>query len=479
MNNVLKNTIDNTVPKFNKDTVDGASKSILKEVPGFLDEIIKSSMMSLSRKVDLQYLGYRRLTPSEEYNYIVNKNNNKTVYDLARSDLYMIELSFMYSGTPVKKQLYLPFTDKANLMHISQTTYSLTSVLSDTVISPSHKELFVRLLKDKLTYRSVTRNVIIDGEKVPKQVIHANILRVNKNQIKDNIGKPLTSPSLYLCGEYGLAATIKRYYKKTEVKVTTDNVDHLRDKYHVFESSKIKPRSLKEYGYAGHDLKILISKDVGYNSFIENLFVGLIYTLDILPEHTEDFVQLFDTGDVEGEKLFWRIMLGRIAYKNSYSVDRMVEDINDHFETLQGYMDTLIKNKLSENNIKVGNFFDLIAVILDKYNTWLINSKEYNSNIDNRYLDILYYVLYDIIVGFNKVILNLNKRSQKKEVSMREFNKIVANEISPRKIFGLVKSMSMNLTISLAETTSDIMYPKITALLEDRLVFSNYKKIAA
>jgi len=470
MNNVLKNTIDQNVPKFNKNTVDGASKGILKEVPSFLDDIIKSSMKSLSKKVDLQYLGYRRLTPKEEYNYIVNKNNNKTVYDLAVSDLYMIELSFMYTGTLVKKQLYLPFTGKGNLMHISQTTYSLTSVLSDTVISPSHKELFVRLLKDKLTYRSVTRNIVVDGEKIPKQVIHSNILRVNKNQIKDNIGKPLTSPTLYLCGKYGLRDAVRRYYKLSDIMVTTDNVDHLRDKYHVFESTKVKPRSLKEYGYAGHDLKILINKDDGYNSYIESLFVGLIYTLDILPEHTEDFVELFNSEDIEGEILYWRVMLGRVSYKNSYSVDRMVEDVNDHFETLEGYMDTLIKNKLAENNIRVDSFFDLIAVIMENYNTWLINSKEYNSNIDNRYLDILYYVLYDIIVGFNKVILNLNKRSQKKEISMREFNKIVANEISPRKIFGLVKSMSMNLTIALAETTSDIMYPKVTALLEDRLV---------
>lgn len=236
-----------------------------------------------------------------------------------------------------------------------------------------------------------------------------------------------------MLGEYGFKETMRRYVKFGNCKeepyiVTIDNVDSIRDKYNVYESTKIKPRSLKEYGYMGHDLKICIHKDVPITPFLENFIFGMIYTMDVLSENAIEFIKLYNSDNVEDEKLFWRIILGRIAYTNTFSIDRIISDMEEHFDTLQGYLDNLVKTKLHENGINVDNFFDLIAVIMDNYNVWLLNSKEYNSDISNRYIDILYYVMYDIIVGFNKVILNINKRNNRKPMSEKEIQKIFVNE---------------------------------------------------
>jgi hypothetical protein len=460
-------------PKFNKNITEGSSPQILRTIPEFLDDIIKSSIRSLSPDVELEYLGYRRLTPKEEFAKMIANENNKTVYDLAVSDLYMVEYKFRYMGIEISRPLYLPFTTTGNLMHVSNTTYAVVPVLSDTVISPSHKEVFVRLLKDKLTFRSSTRNFIINNEKVPGEVIHSNIVKVNKQQLTDNIGKPMTAMSLYLLGEYGFKESMSRYVKipndmDTPYIVSTGDVTSLRDTYNVYESTKVKPRSLKEYGYIGHDLKICINKKLTVTPFLENFIFGIIYTFDILSDNASEFIKLYYTDNVQDEKLFWRIILGRITYTNTFSVNRIVADMDEHFYTLQGYLDNLVKTKLHENNIYVDNFFDLVAVIMDNYNIWLLNSKEYNSDISNRYIDILYYIAYDIIVGFNRVILNINKRNTRKALSLKEINKIFTNELSTRKIYSLVKSQSVNLSMIVAESTGDIMYPKITTLLEDQ-----------
>ena len=469
MNDLLSKIIDETCPKFNKNVTEGTSKEIMRTIPAYLDEVFKSSIKSLSPNVPLRYVGYRKLQPEEEFNTLILNDNNKTVYDTTVSNIYAVEYIFDYNGEMIKKPLYLPFSDRGNIFTISSTKYSIVPVLSDTVISPSFKQIFVRLLKDKLTFKSQSRNFTVNEERVPGHVIYTNIVKTSTMSLKDNIGKPLTSVSLYLLGQYGMKETMKRYAKTDKYIITDQDVSKYRKDYNVYESTKIKPRSLKELGYKGHDVKILIHKSVKISHFLENFIFGVIYTLDILPEHAEDMVSVVNGNALSDEILYWRIILGRVSYKNSFSVDRIVEDMSDHFNTLQGYLDNLIKSKLSDTGIKVDNFFDLLYVLIENFNTWILNSKEYNSDINNRYIDILYYILYDIIISFNKVILNINKRANKKNGSILSYKEVVKiiGDIKTKTIFQLVKSSSPNLALQQVECTSDIMYPKITALLED------------
>lgn len=473
MNQVLATIIDKTSPKFNKNITNGSTKEILRIVPDYLDSIFKSSIKSISPNVPLKYVGHRRMTPEEEYSKIIANDNNKITYDIALSDLYVEEFVFDYNGEKISRPLYLPYTDKGNLIHISNTMYNIVPVLSDTVISPSHKEVFVRLLKDKLTFKRKISNFILNGETVKGQVIYTVTIKTTTMQLSDNMGKQFTSISLYLLCEYGLKEVMNHYVPGCDYIVTDENVDNLRDKYDVYESSNIKPRNLKVDGYyKGHSVKFLIKKDlkIENKTFLENFIYGLLYTFDVLPDHADDFLDVYRNNNVNDEKLHWRIILGRIAYRNSYSIDRIVEDMNEHFITLQGYLDNLIKGKLEDNGMYVDNFFDLLVVIMQNYNDWLLSSKEYNSNITNRYIDILYYVLYDIIIGFNKVVLNVNKRASKKQglLSLKEVSKIISNEFKTRTIYTLTKSSSMNICMQLTDTTSDIIYPKVTAMLEDQ-----------
>ena len=67
------------------------------------------------------------------------------------------------------------------------------------------------------------------------------------------------------------------------------------------------------------------------------------------------------------------------------------------------------------------------------------------------------------------MILNINKRANKKNGSILSYKEVVKiiGDIKTKTIFQLVKSSSPNLALQQVECTSDIMYPKITALLED------------
>lgn len=492
MNDLLARVIDETCPKFNTDVVEGTSRMIFKTFPGFLDNYFKSAIRSLNTNINLSYLGYRVMAPEEEFEKMLANDGNKTNYDLAPSDLYMVEYVFQYNGKQFSKHLYLPFTDIGNLITISSTKYVMVPVLSDTVISPSYKEVFVRLLKDKITFKSVIKNFMVNGQVTQGHVVYANIMKINKQQINDQIGKPLLATVLYFMGQLGLKGTMEKYLNTDNYVITNGDTSALEKDYNVYSSMRLKPRNHKEDFYKPHDIKICIHKTIPSTPLLENIVYGLIYVFDMLPGEEANCIAIcnaisgldakFKAGEIDAdtyhklkdrankdEILFWRIILGNIACMGSFSNTRIIEDTYDHFETLEGYMDNLIKTKLKEGGVYVEDFYDLLAYIMNNFNAWLMNSKDYGSDINNKYIDYPYYVLYDIIIGFNKVIFSINKRASKNNsanISEREVIKVFNNELSTRKIFGLIKSSAMNLCASLADYTADIMYPKCTALLE-------------
>lgn len=436
MNPILAEIIDTTAPKFNTNVADGTAKEILKVIPDFLNEIFQSSIKSLIPGVGLTYEGYRRLTPKEEFSKMLLNNNSKTKYDLAESDLYMVEYIFKYENNIISRPIYLPFCKDGNIIKISSTPYTVVPVLSDTVISPSYKEVFARLLKDKLTFQGELKNFIVNNERVLGQVIHTKIIKTTPHT--DKIGKPVTPVSLYLLGKYGFRECLRRYCKIHEFVVTDQNVDNLRDTHNVFESTRMKPKGLLEMGYIGHGLKICIPKKYKMTQFLENFLFGIIYSFDVLPKTADSFLIAIN-GRTIGERDYppnlndeiyehWRMLLGRLAYKDCYSPHRISTDVRELYNTLEGYIDNLIKTKLRESGINITTFFDLLVAIMERFNMWLLNSKEYNSDIANRYIDVLYYLLYDIIVGFNRMILGINKSASKKRISINEINTLSKQE---------------------------------------------------
>lgn len=433
-------------PKINKKISEGTAKAVLADIPAYLDDFFKSGLGSLSPKINFKYLGYRRITPKEEYRTLVLGREGTVSYDLSHNNVYVVEFHFEYNGTLISRPLYLPYADRGNIMVMGGANYHITPVLSDTVISPSDSGVFLRLLKAKLNFTARSRYFIVNGIKTAGNIIHGEILK--SKQMTDMIGRPITATALYLLGKYGLKETLRKYGGVEEVMVTTQEVEP-RDGYIVYSSTKIKPRGLKAVPYIPHNISVVI-KDTGINrSFVDNLMYGLIYTLDILPELETDVMRIIKNNDVRTEITFWRITLGRVIYKNSYSVHRIAQDLDDHFNTLCGYVDIPIRKKLSEAGIEVGDFFDLIALLIGKYNDWVMTSKEYNSNIENRYIDILYYLTYDIIIGFNRAILSLNKRITKTDnISYKEATKILSNELSSKKVYGLTKTTEPNLAVT-------------------------------
>ena len=470
MNRLLQETMRENTPQFTKHVVEGAAKEVLKSAPNYIDDIVTKTVNTMGA-TGLTYHGWRKMTPKEEFDKLFTVSDKRIKYDFATSDLYLIELRFVYKGTPIPKYLYLPYADKANLMKISDTVYHITPILSNAVISPDHRKVFVRLLKDKLSFNRHSTNFILNKQRVPGQIIYSNTYHVYDKNIVDNLGKVYPSISLYLLGEMGFSNTLKKYANVTNFIITTGDVDKFLDTHDIYESTKQKPAGYKDNFYIGHDLKILIPKKEvtnGNKQFLDNFLFGIINVFDIFPNSVDDAIELITMHDIPNELFFWRLSLGRIIFKNGYSVDKMILEMDTHFNKLQNYMDNVIVQKLKDAGNNVETYFDLVALILSNFNTWLLNSKEYKSDISNRYVDLLYYILYDIIVGMNKALADISNKTVKNELSIKGVNTVFISSLSPKTFYKVVKSSSMNLTVNVVSYSGDIMYPKVTSIFKDQ-----------
>lgn len=472
MNNILFTALSETSYKFSSCIVDGVAGFIMKNFPEFLSEYIKEVIKTLPVNVPIVYLGYCKLSPEEEYkSQYAPQGDGKVIYDLAPSDMYIVVFKFKYFNDIIEQPLYLPFSRTGNLFRVSGTTYHIVPIISDKVLSPTPKGVFCRLFIDKILFRSDIRNILCNGEKKPVHVVHAPVLKVNEATVTNEIGSSTLTPiSLYLTGKYGLRMCFEKYFGigKDKVLFTDEELTQdVRDNYNVYESTKIRPRSHKEANYVGTPIKICIEKSIPITVYLENFISGLIYSLEPIPNNTRDIVNSYQSENLQDEIFLWRVILGRLAYKGSFTLEKITKDMNNHFGLLNVYLDPYHKEKVNEMTDRyIHDIFDLMSYILEKYTEWSLSSKEHSSEINNKYIDIRYYLLHDIVIGINKFVIKTTARAEKYpngSPSLQEITKILKTEVSTKSIFKLVKAASMNLATSAVDSSVDTMYHKITS----------------
>ena len=463
MNVVLAKLYDKVVTKFNDDITGGFAVKELDGVLDYIDNVFKSSMKSSSPL--LQYNGYERLTYMEEANLLIKKNSAPKEFDVANTDTYMVRLLVSYNGEEIPNvNIPIPFVRDGGIMDISGTPYSIVPVLTDTVISPTDKNVFVRLLCDKLIIESASRNFLKNGDIKIARIIYSNAL--HRVRLKGNdLGDVVNPAALYLFGKFGLVKSFEDRTGLTPVVTTNEDSIKYKETHDIYTSTKIKPRKLKADVYIPHNICICVPKSK--NELSEALAFSFLYTLDMLPNVAEGIRAVLEDNDVEKEIKYWRYIMSRLIFKDTYSPDKGVADVDNQYITLNSYIDPITMKRLSEADMEVSDIFDLISLLLINYSYWLSKGKEFSNNIFNRYIDILYYLLYDYVVGIHKVISDITRFDSSSSAPMlpNKVKRLFNAHLSPRTIYK-VTTGGINIALVHAASISDNMYMKFTSTME-------------
>ena len=183
MDDLFSRLTDLHTPKANPLVMKGLACYYMQYADQYVDSVFKSASKSFPQ--GLEYLGYERCTPYEEFIQITRVINNKRLYDLAKSDLYMNKYKFAFNGKPLPDRfIYLPFVAEGGLFHLGGPLYHITPVLSDKVISPGTDSIFVRLLRDKIIFKRCYHSFVVNNVRETSHVIWSQIYRRPKDNNK-------------------------------------------------------------------------------------------------------------------------------------------------------------------------------------------------------------------------------------------------------------------------------------------------------
>lgn len=469
MDQNLRDFMSKDSPKLNPYLANGLAVYHMRESEKYLDDIIRDVFKNSVGGV--RYIGFKRISPREEYDQTKKKTgkNKRYVFDLAKSDLYMIKVMFEFTDPkdgvvhPINRYLYLPNVGEGGGITLSAAKYFISPVLADKVISIGMNNIFVRLLCDKLTFERLNQTIVIDGVRESIQVPWAAIYHKNDKarSLRPKV-KAHTTIAHYLFCRYGFTKTLQKFCNVTPI-VGNEEINYNSypaSEWTIFSTAfnnpNIKPKGCRGvFGWTPTTIKIAIRKEEVTNK-VKSIIAGFYYVTD----HYSDRVS---SKWVDNE-ILWKRILGIAIFSETVSEGRLLEDINEHFRSLDNYVDPYASIKL--RSVKrvdrpINDIYQLFDLIIDNINTWLLNASEDVNTMYEKEFSILYFVLMEITRNIYLLYYKLTAAS-KKGLTLNEVNNIMNMTLRVGLIHAIRRSHG---EVRVQTTSGDNKALKITSIL--------------
>ena len=470
MNRLFAQLCEENFPRANEQIMSGLADyyinrpatpySSASKTEAYLDKVCASAFNNLIP--GLVYHGLERCTPEEEYVVTTRSKNNRRSYDLAKSDIYLVKLKFSFNDTPLPDQyMYLPYTRRGDIFYLGGSMFHITPVLSDKVISPGRNSIFIRLLQYKLNFYRCPHSIIVNGEREAVLVVWSLIYNQNKENRKvPPTTKANTILAHYLFAKYGFTETFKKYVGVVPIVGTSKDIteqNYPPTEWLIIESAHkhYKPTGYVGEFYAGTDIRLAIRK-VDWNHISQAFVSGFFYVVDHFPEQI--------LASYVDNKQTWLLTLASILFSSHYTVGNLHSRISEHFVSLDSYVDNLAIEKLSEKGYRIENFYDLLALLLSRYNELTAENIQANS-MYGKYLDVLYYVMLPITTAIFTTKFALMKQVSKSPPTYTNIRDIFIRKLKAGPVFKLSSDNPVTETVSYS---GDHLYFKLTSKITEQ-----------
>lgn len=325
--------------------------------------------------------------------------------------------------------------------------FTIFPVLADETISVSKEDIFVPFLSTKVTFKRMQYWFKLDGQQRTEYLVFSRIYHHDPNSQARRATRANLSVNCkhtmahYLFGKYGVAETFRRFCN-VEIFITDSEVDRSvfpEETYVVCTSSQIRPRSVKNKNYRPTEIKIVFERDKINNGTL-GLLSGLFYVLDHYPDRFT-----LDTLDGTTDEIrLWRIILGHAIFRNNDSEGEFFNRVNEHYITLDNYMDNNTREGLEAQSFPVNDIYDLMMILIQDFTNILMTTDQ--ASMFGKMLAVNRYVLADIIKAisiFNYKVSGIRN----KVLDYSDINKYLSKFLKPEVIFnGLNKHNEIDST---------------------------------
>lgn len=437
------------VPDINMDLAGGLAKVHMRGRYDWIDRVLRSAEAGFPK--ELKYVDYRICTPQEKYAAAIKtrkpkkqrskqntnmKSSGGRQYETAVTNFSMIELMFTYNDEPLQKRyLYVPFCGAAGELPISDTSWSISPVLADRVISIGVSQIFVRLLRDRLTFSRDNYAIRMNGVRTQPEIVFSWVYHKSKDKDKQPKNQARTSMVHYLFCKHGFQGAMLKYANCTPiVSEEIDTGKYPESEWNIYSSLEIAPTSLgrrsKVQDYKPTKLKVAIRKSED-NAMALAMVTGFFYVAD----HFPDMVQEKFVMGPEG----WIAPMGYMLLPENINRGKIEEGVNKHLSSLDYYADPIVIDNLAEIGIHVENIYDFFAYIARDFGAMISNNQDKINSMYDKELIVLYYVLYDISSAIFNLFFAL-KANSKKVLSKNDVEKALSDNLKSGLVYALSKS---------------------------------------
>lgn len=482
MDPALRAFIRDDMPPFNEKIAEGFAVSQIPMAQHYVDTLFNSIKETFPP--GLEYLGSRRCSIREEYleatkrhNQKATKTSQRSSYDIAHSNVYMMRYDFAYKGVRLKpRYLYLPYVDDGGFITISDSRYTISPVLADRVISVMRKTIFVRLIKTRFNINRISQHFMLDDYETYAHVVWSKIHQkkvVRDKTDPDNVTAESTLAHYLFC-KYGVLQAFKDFAGCDVVIGDAENIT--KEKYPPEQWTICRTTRTAEMGHPnsrGHasrsgayrptKLRIAVPKHQ-MNATVHNLIGAFYYIADRFPDrvqHLQSYLVKQDAVKLGHEKLMWILILGHLVAPGS-SPGKVTKEMESHMRSLDEYIDPIVREQLKNIGYNVDNVYQLFARMIADFDPLLLANRKKLSSMYDKELNVLYFVLFDISRAIMELGFRMLKLCEEVSLTPEKINHVFGNHIRTGAIFHIYKSSG---AVSANSYPGDNKVMKITTLL--------------
>ena len=460
-------------PELNPDIMRGLATVHLKDSLKYLDSVARRNFEGCVP--GLVYLGYDKCTPEEEYLEWTKVRGTRRQFDFAESYIYMIKIRLgLQVGDKIMefkpKHIYVPYCTDGGLIKLSGSLFHIKPVLTNKVISPGYRQLFVRMLGTRKNFLRDGYSYKVDGETTTTFVVHAAIYDAGKSN-KKGIGPVTTKANStmthYLLLRYGYSGAFQKYLGHVPVVGYAEEITP--EKYPPSDwvivstaHTSTKPSGVVESVYESSKIRLAVRRDQ-WNQATKALVSELFYVIDHFPTVK---VEDFDNPNC------WLVFMGYILVGGQYTMGRIFSQMQEHLTSLEDFVDEFASDKLSEKGYKVDDFYDLAAMLSIGFPD-LLAENDRAGNIYEKYYDVMYHVMRPITYALKKARYAL-QHSTKRLGPDREaangmlfdtLDQVLTRRLSPGATFSLTGDKTVLEAVSYS---ADSWYTRITSKVSEQ-----------
>lgn len=453
----LMRLVAEATPPLNPDIASGLATRHIPEAEAYIDSVFRA--VSKGFPEGFVYVRGERCTPQDEFNEITRRRNNRREFDTASSFLYMMRYVFRYRGEEIHRYMYLPYVGAAGMINLGGSQFLISPILADRIISIGTNNIFLRLIRAKVTFERMIQHYMADGQRETVQVAWSLVYNKDprKLKIKPEI-KAQTTLVHYLFCKYGFKETMQRFANCTPVVGGPDTINEAnypREEWVICSSTQVNPKAYGQKSYMPSFVRLAIKRSE-YTSTVKNYVCAFFYLADHFPSRI-----LPDKPEYLEHKRFWMTLMGLILFSSNIGEGKLADDVEDHIRSLDEYVDEIVKIKFRDIGMPVEDLYQIFGIVIENFNGWLLEGAERINSMYDKELSVLYYVLAPITEAINKFYFKLRSASRK-ELSKKEIETIFSKTLKPGLIYSITRNHG---EISTVTTSGDNMAFKITSIL--------------